>query len=275
MRLRVHIGGRDWWVDEATGHDATLAFDPALGRGRAFGLRATDESAVDIGGGRQLRVCDGASVDCADIALNPHGGGTHVECVGHIVAERWTLADVPLPGLLPMTLLDIAVEALGGSGEHAGGRSDPSDRVFTARALRTAWDARALPGFDAAIAVRTDAAMALPADHDWSGGNPPYPTAEAMAWLASLPVRVLLLDLPSLDREDDGGTTPNHRTYWGLPPGARTLAEVAHPARLVCELARFAEAVPAGAWLLRLDVAPIAADAAPARVRLLPVTEII
>ncbi len=269
MRLTFLVHGKAWVCDESAGCDATLPFDPALRGGRAFGLRPTTVAAVEIGGGRSLRVDDGAPVDCADVMLNPHGGGTHVECVGHIVADAWTLADVEMPGLLPATLLEVKVEALGGCGEHAGGKSAGTDRVLTARALTEAWDACGVEGFDEAIAVRTDAASALPVGADWTGTNPPYPTIEAMDWLAGRARSLLVLDLPSLDREDDGGTTPNHRRWWGLPDGARTLGAVAAPQRLICELARFGPDLAPGPHLLRLDVAPIASDAAPARVRLL------
>ena len=275
MKLAFSVLDQRWQADEQASVDATLAFDPTLSAGRAFGLRATSVEAVEIGGGRTLRVSEGAAVDCADIALNPHGGGTHVECVGHIVADRWTLSDVALPGMLAATLLDVGVETLQDSGEHAGGRGAPTDRVITARSLQQAFANVGEAGFDQAIAIRTDVATALPAHADWSGSNPPYPTAEAMRWLSSLPAQLLVLDLPSLDREDDGGTTPNHRAWWGLGDGARRLEGVRWRARLVVELARFPLQAVAGPWLLRVDVAPIASDAAPARVRLLPVTQIL
>ena len=40
---------------------------------------------------------------------------------------------------------------------------------------------------------------------DWSGSNPCYLQSTACAWLRSIGVKHLLLDLPSVDREEDGG----------------------------------------------------------------------
>src|ERR1700752_1789162 len=33
----------------------------------------------------------GSSVNCENLFLNPHGNGTHTECVGHILKERFTI----------------------------------------------------------------------------------------------------------------------------------------------------------------------------------------
>ena len=80
----------------------------------------------------------------------------------------------------------------------------------------------------------------------------------------------LVVDLPSLDRADDGGRLAAHREYWGLPPGADDAAQAARGQALVTELAFVPDAVPDGLYLLDLQVPAFGADAAPSRPVLYP-----
>ncbi|GBG26044.1 Hypothetical Protein FCC1311_022642 [Hondaea fermentalgiana] len=52
--------------------------------------------------------------------------------------------------------------------------------------------------------------------------NPPYFTGGAMEYMLSLGVRHLLVDLPSVDREESGPLMPNHSVFFGLEPGCGT-----------------------------------------------------
>lgn len=105
----------------------------------------------------------------------------------------------------------------------------------------------------------------------WGGTNPPYLTPAAAAWLVAgdeggCGVAALVVDLPSLDRESDGGALLAHRAFWGLPP-AGSLAALGPPwcGRTVTELAFVPDCVPDGPCLVELQVAPIHLDAAPSR----------
>ncbi len=280
MILRFRIGGQELEADAGAATSIALPFDPRLARSRAFGLRPTTAPPVDIGGGRTLEVGRGAAINCADLHLNAHGGGCHIEGVGHISREPWPLSTATLPALWPATLLDVTPARLGASGEHAAGKGAPEDWVLTRVAFERALDAAAETvrdlaaepaAFADALVLRSDVDGAIGPDFDFHGGGAPYPTAEAMALLAALPTRLLVLDLPSLDREDDGGTAPNHAIWWGFPDGDRAVARATRRDRLLVELARVPLALAAGPWLLQLGVPPVVSDAAPAGVWLLPV----
>ncbi len=280
MILRFRCGDAEVETDTAAATSIALPFDPRLAGSRAFGLRRTATPPVDVGGGRTLAVDRGASINCADLHLNAHGGGCHIEGVGHISRDPWPLATAALPGLWPATLLDVPATRLCESGEHAAGKGAPDDQVLTRATLERALAAatpsvRALAAepeaFREALVLRSDVGGAIGPDFDFHGGGAPYPTAEAMAFLAALPTRLLVLDLPSLDREDDGGTAPNHAIWWGFPDGDRAVARAARRDRLLVELVRVPPALAAGPFLLQLGVPPIISDAAPAGVWLLPV----
>lgn len=53
---------------------------------------------------------------------------------------------------------------------------------------------------------------------DYTGTDPPYLLPSLARWAVEHGVQHLLLDLPSADREDDGGHLQAHRAFWGLPP---------------------------------------------------------
>jgi hypothetical protein len=94
-----------------------------------------------------------------------------------------------------------------------------------------------------------------------------------MFWIVARDVASLVVDLPSLDRADDGGTLAAHRVFWGLPPGARDARQAQRGRALVTELAYVPESAPDGLYLLELHVPAFGADAAPSRPVLYPVTE--
>ena len=76
-------------------------------------------------------------------------------------------------------------------------------------------------------------------------------------------VEHILVDLPSVDREVDGGRLEAHRAFWGLPNDPR-------PGCTITELVYVPQNAPDGMYLLHLGVAPFVNDASPSRPVLFP-----
>lgn len=282
MELSLSLGGVQWRVDLASPIDLSIPqrpFAAAEAQCSAFSLPpATATLACSVDGG--------ASVNCPLVhSLCAHSGGTHTECVGHALPGRVTLADIDIArqsGLMPALLVSVALAPLGECGDaYAPGQ--PGDAVVGLRALRDGLAALAaaapqafsagalgcLPG--GALVLRTPATPFKPLAR-WSGTNPPYLTPALMEFALALGVQHLVVDLPSVDREDDGGHLLAHRAWWQLPPrgsssdgGAAAPAPQALSTRTITELAYVPEGVPDGAYLLNLQVAPLELDAAPSR----------
>jgi kynurenine formamidase len=102
----------------------------------------------------------------------------------------------------------------------------------------------------------------------------PYFTPDAMRWVVERGVDSLVVDLPSLDRADDGGGLAAHRVYWGLPPSARDARLAARGRALVTELAYVPDAATDGLYLLDLQAPASASDAAPSRPVLYAIHEV-
>ena len=128
-----------------------------------------------------------------------------------------------------------------------------TDHVITLEQLRSAVSERP----PEALIIRT-----LPqtqnASRDWSGSNPTYLQSTACAWLRSIGVKHLLLDLPSVDREEDGGVLAAHHAFWDFP---NTL----DLERTISELLHIPVVIPDSEYLLELQLPHFMNDAAPSR----------
>lgn len=334
MELSLRVDGRSFAVDTASGVDASIAISPSEGNPfsegavvRAFGIPAA--SAAPLTFGSWVGAVDaGASVNCPVLSACFHGVGTHTECVGHALAEHVYLhRDIPVTrSLVPALVVTVSPQtyaAAEGCGEGGYIAAKPEDKVLSVAALTNGLRKLAESSSTAAELVRSEEGLrAVLADSalvirtapnalhkrttDYSGTNPTYLLPSLARWAVEHGVQHLLLDLPSADREEDGGHLQAHRAFWGLPPkaaaadaaagagaaGAEAFAAAAPapPAvagagavggggssddgprcsRTITELCFVPDAAPDGLYLLQLGVAPIELDAAPSRPVLFP-----
>lgn len=256
------LGDESVQVDLSRGIDAGYGVRFGQNGVGAFSLPPARREPVTLGSfvGSVER---GGSVNCEKLVLFPHGNGTHTECIGHLLHEATPVSSLLPVGLLPALVVSATPMPLSESGERYGGTHRGDDLVVTARQLQTSLPPKgALAGW--ALVIRTGIS---PRDH--SGSNPPYFTDDAMQIIDDSGAQHLLTDLPSLDREDDGGGLAAHRIFWGV--AAQGPAPLDHRAqRTVTELCRLDE-LPAGRYLLSLQVAPLESDAAPSRPLFFPV----
>lgn len=274
--FKTHDGDYEVDLDEAFRLSIRLNFNGP--QPNAFG--AEDASAETFRSGDFVAdTTEQGSCNCSSVRLNPHGNGTHTECVGHIVDDRVHIGELARSPMFPATLITVRPEHLGASGEDYYGKSNPDDLVITRSSIHAALGAADTPhSFRQALIIRTDLDGLVDDAADratarWSGTNPPYPTSEAIDVMLVHDVRHLLIDLPSIDREDDGGTLPNHHAFFGIPPDYTQLP--ATPSRrTVTEMIQVPEALPDGEYFLDLQVPDFALDAAPSRPFLFPTKEV-
>jgi arylformamidase len=228
--------------------------------GRAFGLPAPTQKAI-------LSAQD-ASCNCATYTITPHGDGTHTEGVGHLLEETVPVIDLLTSPLLPALLIDVEPKRLEDVPDEVAGNHTPDDRVVDEDAIHFAVERLRdeLPkGFvPRALIVRSGVG-----NETFSGKNPPYFTIDAMEEIVAQHFDHVLVDLPSLDREDDGGLLGAHRIFFDLAPRQKRLDGPA-VRRTVTELCAIPKHVAPGPYALSLQLAPIVADAVPSRPLLFP-----
>jgi arylformamidase len=269
-RLQLGSDGPSLTWDPSCFFDCTLPVAPNAPAGaqtQAFGLPFPTADA-------SYSVDKGASCNCPIFSsLCAHSNGTHTECAGHVLPGARTLASCGVfGGVAPAVLVTAAPVALGGCGDpYAQPPAAPEDAVVSGAALAAALaavpaPAAALLRAGGALCVRTPGAKR---GAKWSGAGAPYFTPAAVAVATASGARHLLTDLPSLDREADGGALLAHRAWWALPPRGEERGAAGN-SNSVTELCCFPEEAVDGVYVLTLAIAPWEADAAPSRVHLHP-----
>lgn len=187
-------------------------------------------------------IAAGASVNFNDIWFNPHGHGTHTECLGHIDPAAASVLRNPPPAWMRARLVSL------------------QPRITEQGAELTAADLREALGETPpkAVILRSLPNAEDKSTQQWSGTRPPYLEPAAAAWLREAGVDHLLIDLPSVDPERDGGALSAHKAFWGIPEAPRRDATIT-------ELIYVPDTVRDGDYLLNLQVAPIENDASPSR----------
>jgi kynurenine formamidase len=92
----------------------------------------------------------------------------------------------------------------------------------------------------------------------YSNTNFTYMHPDAAAWLAAQGVQHLLVDMPSIDREEDQGKLLAHHAFWNYPAAPRMHATIT-------EMVFVEDTVDDGLYMLNLQVASFRNDAAPSR----------
>jgi hypothetical protein len=178
-------------------------------------------------------VLTGASCNCRNIQLLPHGNGTHSEGVGHLTYDEANVIDV-LPKLpMPAVLLRLAALRAGDCHETADYAPEPNDWLVTQQICAAAWPQAPAPRPSVAVLALEPCETAVP----------PYLTRECTQWLVDRGIEHLIVELPSIDRLRDAGRLTAHRIFFGLPAYAATAPAPRHsdarrPQATVTELAQ-------------------------------------
>jgi kynurenine formamidase len=186
---------------------------------------------------------EGGLLNFMNIRLNPHGNGTHTECVGHIAKEPYFLSDCLKQYHFPARLISILPQ-----------KQENGDRVI----MREQLAACLLPAEVDAVVIRTIPNTEEKRSRNYSGANPPFLHHEAAQLLVDYGVSHLLLDLPSVDREEDEGQLLAHRAFWQYPYATRTGATIT-------EMIYVPDTVVDGRYLLQLQITSMVLDVSPSK----------
>lgn len=187
----------------------------------------------------------GGPVNFFNVRLNPHGNGTHTECVGHIARERYILGDCLREHHFFAKLVSLYPR-----------KTDDGDRVVYLDQVEEILS----KGEVEALIIRTMPNDDLKHCTQYSGSNPPYLHHEAVHYLVECGVQHLLLDLPSVDRETDGGALLAHRAFWTYP---ETVEARRHCT--ITELIFVPNTVRDGYYFLNIQAASLDLDASPSK----------
>ena len=193
----------------------------------------------------------GGSVNFRTITFNPHGHGTHTECVGHI-SEQLHSVNMHLKKFFFIAKVHTVEPKI--LAEDEGEFRKKGDQVIVQEQIEKAFNG---DHFNALV-IRTMPNDAHKLTRQYSNTNFPYLDENAAKTMAENQVEHLLIDLPSVDRESDGGKLLAHRAFWNYPNAPRLFATIT-------EFIYVKESIQDGLYLLNLQIAPFVNDATPSK----------
>lgn len=192
-------------------------------------------------------VREGGAVNFRNIFFNPHGHGTHTECLGHITPTVYSINNTIKTFFMEAQVITIKPDTIKVDGII--------DRVITYdQLLEAVKELSEIP----ALIIRTLPNNIEKTVKNYSDSNPPYIDIAALAIINQLNVKHLLVDLPSVDKEKDDGILAFHHGFWNVP-------ENPDFERTITEFIYVPENIPDGAYFMNLQLAPFENDAAPSR----------
>jgi arylformamidase len=187
---------------------------------------------------------EGGVVNFVNIALNPHGNGTHTECYGHISAENATINQSLRQFHFLAKLISVRPEKM-----------PNGDQIILKKQLIEIVE----PNEANAIIIRTLPNNLSKLRTNYSGKNAPYFEAEAIEFLVKCGFEHLLTDLPSVDREEDGGKLAAHKSWWQIETN-----QIRKNATIT-ELIFVENKIKDGLYLLNLQITSLEIDATPSK----------
>jgi len=189
-----------------------------------------------------ISVENGASVNFNTITFNPHSHGTHTETVGHIVKEKYSINKYLKRFFFLAEVITVAPEKRG------------EDYVVSAKQLQFALGNKKRE----ALVVRTMPNTSDKKTRQYSNTNWTYFEEDAIKLLVKKGIKHLLIDLPSVDREEDGGELKGHNAFWNTNGAIRKDATIT-------EFIYVSNKIEDGAYMLNLQIAPFENDATPSK----------
>ena len=186
-------------------------------------------------------VNQGGSVNFNNIKFNPHGNGTHTECVGHISSGHESINQHLKRFLFTAKLISVEPE------------TQQSDKVISLAQIKSL-----VTESVEAIVIRTLPNTDEKLTRQYSQSNPPYIEKQAIIYLNSLKVDHILIDLPSVDREEDDGVLSAHHEFWNYPNDPQL-----H--KTITEFIYVPSEINDGFYILNLQIAPFENDASPSK----------
>ena len=184
----------------------------------------------------------GGDVNFRNIFFNPHGHGTHTECVGHISKETFTINQCLKQFTFYAKLVTITPYNVDG------------DSVIMLEQVEKLWENNEAD----AIIIRTLPNNDVKLEKQYSDTNPTYIHYKAMQYLVDNGVKHFLIDTPSVDKEQDDGKLIAHHIFWNYPNNPQT-------EKTITELIYVPNEVEDDYYILQFQIASFENDASPSK----------
>ena len=187
-------------------------------------------------------VAEGGVVNFKNIFFNPHAHLTHTECCVNITKELHSDNDSITRYFFNALLVTIEPKNIN------------NDSIITLEQIHDLH----LDENTEAIVIRTLPNNEYKKSCTYTGTNPPYIDRKVAQFLIDKGVEHLLVDLPSVDKEQDDGILAFHRAFWNVPANP-------NKTRTITEFIYVPSNVEDGLYILNLQMSAFSNDASPSR----------
>ena len=171
--------------------------------------------------------------------------------MGHITREFYSINQFLKQFFFTAELISVAPENING------------DLVITLQGISTALDVTKRKNLEAII-IRTLPNLESKKHKNYSNTNPPYLAEEAATFIREIGIQHLLIDLPSVDREEDEGKLLAHKAFWNVKD-VNTLNADARLHCTITEMIYVDDTISDGSYILNLQIASFENDASPSK----------
>ena len=205
---------------------------------------------------------DGAACNIPVINLNIHCGATHSECRSHITKESLYISKIIKDSFIPSILISVEPNNnIESESYHCSIKEN--DLIITKMMLQKQLNSikkntvkalivRTLPNIENKVISKN-----YNKDHNAFFSN------EAIDYIKSFGINHLIVDLPSIDKFDDGGLLGNHQIFWDLKKSGND--------NTITELAYIKNTIKDGFYLASINVLNLNLDTSPSRPIIYPI----
>ena len=266
MIIQLQINGQICEIDSAKPLSLAIPLDFYGAQPNAYAVERASSKPFEtenlVGDTRR-----GGSCNFEQITFIPHCNGTHTECAGHITHQRISVHECLRDVFMTAKLISAAPENALETDEKYSFELNENDFLITRRAIENALakDSLSMIKNPQSLVVRTLPNAESRLSRVYLDEIPPFFSTDAMLLMREIGIEHLLVDVPSIDRIYDGGKLSNHRIFWNVASGEFEINAESLINNTITELIYAADKIADGDYLLNLQIAPFAADAAPSR----------
>ncbi|WJS96087.1 cyclase family protein [Flavobacterium johnsoniae] len=198
-----------------------------------------------------------SSTNFNNIFFNPHGHGTHTECLGHITNDFYSINQSLKQFFFFAKLITVEPDKI------------DDDFVITKELIENALSTS--PEASGSLSVTNEALIirTLPNQNEkksrkYSNTNPPYLSEDAAIFIRESEIQHLLIDLPSVDKEHDEGKLLAHKAFWNVKD-THNLNSDARLNATITEMIYVSDEIEDGNYILNLQIASFENDASPSK----------
>ena len=207
MVTEIHYNNKVFSVDTDNGIDLSIRNDFS-GRAPTFYGSEQPRYKALRSGNFVGDIKKGGSCNVPIVTLDIHCTGTHTESISHVIDSEVKITDVCPNGMIPTYL--VSVELCEANETNESYHSDiVNDKLITKKELQ-----KNIPESCSGLIIRTIPNDDSKKTRDYHLKPAPFFTNDAIDHINELGVKHLLVDIPSLDKANDGGQLGNHKKFF-------------------------------------------------------------